>query len=58
VALLGILLSFFYLQPRYWRKESDQPEVDKSYNLLAAFSLVALLSIAVFIFIVIFSRTP
>jgi hypothetical protein len=58
LALLGIFLCLLYLRPWHAQKGISRSDMDKSYNMLAAFTLVAFFSFALFIFVVLSGGTP
>jgi hypothetical protein len=58
LALLGFFLCLLYLQPWHAQKGTAPSDRDKSYQMLAAFGLVALFSFALFIFVVLSRGTP
>ncbi len=57
LSLSGTLLSLLYLRRNYRKTERNEPQSDYGYELLAALSFVAFLSIGLFILIIVFSAT-
>jgi hypothetical protein len=58
LALLGIFLCLLYLQPWHVQKGNARSDTDKSYNMLAAFTLIAFFSFALFIFVMLSRGAP
>jgi hypothetical protein len=58
VTFLGIFLALFYLKPTRLRRDTAQPLIDKNNKMLAMFSLVAFLSLGLFILIIILHGVP
>jgi hypothetical protein len=58
LAFLGLFLSLLYLQPWHPQKGTARSKTDKNYNMLAAFTLVAFLSVALFVFVLLSRGAP